>query len=152
MAQGKVMEAMWIVLLTASVDFRVLAADRNINLDVYSGTFGSLRLKDISGNPQSIYLYVNGATRQIPAPALYYRVLLNKADNSGVVLIGVNNPHLTLDEIKKDYIICTDVSSQITYIKWQKDNIERGYSYACTVNDFVKAVPHVNVSAGKLLV
>lgn len=134
------------------LNFRVLAADRNIVLDVYTGTFGVTRLKDTSGNPQDIYLYVNGATRQIPVPKIYYRILLNRADNSGVVLIGVNNPHLTLDEIKKDYIVCTDVSSQINYIKWQKDNIERGYSYACTVNDFVKAVPHVSVSASRLLV
>lgn len=109
-------------------------------------------MKDTSGNPQDIYLYVNGGARQIPVPKIYYKILLNKADNSGVVLIGVNNPHLTLEEIKKDYIVCTDVSSQINYIKWQKDNIERGYSYACDVNDFVKAVPHVSVSASKLLV
>lgn len=137
---------------TKHLYFRVLAADRNIALDVYSGTFGVTRLANTAGVAQDIYLYVNGATRQIPVPKIFYRMLLNKADNSGVVLIGVNNPHLTLEEIKKDYIVCTDVSSQITYIKWQKDNIERGYSYACTVNDFVKAVPHVNVSASKLLV
>lgn len=111
-----------------------------------------MSLRDTSNNLQDIYLYVSGTTRQIPVPKIYYKILLNKADNSGVVLIGVNNPHLTLDEIKKDYIVCTDVSSQITYINWQKDNIERGYSYACSVADFVKAVPHVSVSAGKLLV
>lgn len=111
-----------------------------------------MSLRDTSNDLQDIYLYVSGTTRQIPVPKIYYKILLNKADNSGVVLIGVNNPHLTLDEIKKDYIVCTDVSSQITYINWQKDNIERGYSYACTVADFVKAVPHVSVSAGQLLV
>lgn len=133
-------------------NFRILAADRNIVLDVYSGVYGVTRLADTAGNMQEIYLYVNGATRQIPVPKIYYKILINKADSSGVVLIGVNNPHLTLDEIKKDYIVCTDVSSQINYIKWQKDNIERGYSYACTVSDFLKAVPHVAVSVSKLLV
>lgn len=130
----------------------MLAADRNINLDVYTGTFGTTSLRDVGGTFRELYFYVNGATKQIPVPKIYYRILINKAADSGVVLIGVNNPHLTLEEIKKDYIVCTDVSSQITYIKWQKDVIERGYSYACTVNDFVKAVPHVSVSAGKLLV
>lgn len=129
----------------------MLAADRGISLDVYSGTFGVTQLKDYNDVGHDIWLYVNGATRQIPVPKLYYKILINRANNSGVVLIGVNNPYLTLDEIKKDYIVCTDVSSQISYINWQKDNIERGYSYACTVNDFVKAVPHVSVSAGSLL-
>jgi hypothetical protein len=132
--------------------FRALAANRNINLDVYSGTFGLCQLKDTSGVLRDIFLYVNGATKQIPVPKIYYKILINKADNSGIVLIGVNNPHVTLEEIKKSYIICTDVSSQINYIAWQKDNIERGYSYACSVNDFVKVVPHVSLSAGKLLV
>lgn len=138
--------------MLACLLFRALAGNRNINLDVYSGTFGAGQLKDTSGVLRDIFLYVNGGTKQIPVPKLYYKILINKADNSGVVLIGVNNPHVTLDEIKKSYIICTDVSSQINYINWQKDNIERGYSYACTVNDFVKAVPHVSVSADKLLV
>jgi hypothetical protein len=132
--------------------YRVLASSRGLNLDVYSGTFGTTSLKDINGNFQNLHLYVSGSTRQIPVPKLYYRIIINKQDNSGAVFIGVNNPHLTLEEIKKDYIVCTDVSSQITYINWQKDNIERGYSYVCSVSDFVKAVPHVQVSASKLLV
>lgn len=109
-------------------------------------------LKDINGNFQELYLYVNGAVKQIPVPKIYYRILIDRAADAGVVLIGVNNPHLTLDEIKKDHVVCTDVSSQINYINWQKDNIERGYSYACTVNDFVRVVPHNSVSASRLLV
>lgn len=132
--------------------FRVLAANRNIVLDVYSGTHSITRLRDISSNWQQLFFYVNGNTRQIPVPAIFYKILINKADNRGVVLIGVNNPHLTVDEIKKDYVVCTDVSSQITYINWQKDNIERGYSYACDVNDFLKVVPHISVTTSGLLV
>lgn len=131
---------------------RVLAADRGINLDVYSGTWGVIQLNDVGGVPREYHLYINNSPRQIPVPKLYYRIVINRADDSGIVLIGVNNPHLTLDEIKKDYIVCTDVSSQVSYINWQKDNIERGYSYACAVNDFVKAIPHVQVSASRLLV
>lgn len=129
-----------------------MAANRNINLEVYSGTFGTLQLKDTSNVLRDIFLYISGTTKKIPVPKIYYKILVNRAANSGIVLIGVNNPHLTLDEIKKSYIVCTDVSSQINYINWQKDNIERGYSYACAVNDFVKAVPHVSLSVGSLLV
>lgn len=132
--------------------FRVLAADRNINLDVYTGTWGIIELKDISGVPQPYYLSIIGATKKIPVPKLYYRIVINKADDSGVVVIGVNNPHLTLEEIKKDYVVCTDVSSQIKYISWQKEIVSKGYTYACAVNDFVKVVPHIQVSASKLLV
>lgn len=121
---------------------RKLAAERNITLDVYTGTYGTLSLDDAAGNPREIHLYVNGADRKLPVPKLYYRVLINKSDSSGIALIGVNNPHLTLDEIKKSYVICSDVSDGISYINWQKSDISRGYSYACDVNEFVKAVPH----------
>lgn len=75
-------------------------------------------------------------------PKLYYKVLIDKIDSAGVALIGVNNPHLTLDEIMADYIICPDVSDSINYINWQKSDISRGFSYACDVNDFMEAVPH----------
>lgn len=123
---------------------RILAGARNINLDVYTGSFGVLGLKDPSQNSKDIYLYVNGNIRQIPVPKIYYKLLHDKANDSGIVLIGVNNPHATLEEIKKDYIVCTDVSDQITYIKWYKDDIKKGFSYACEINDFLKNVPHIS--------
>lgn len=121
---------------------RLLASNRNLVLDVYTGTYGVIGLDDAFGNSKPIHLYVNGSDRRIPVPKLYYKALIDKQNSSGIVLIGVNNPHLTLDEIKKDYIICTDVSDSIDWVNWQKNDIRRGYSYACDVNDFMKAVPH----------
>lgn len=129
---------------------RRLAGNRNLTLDIYSGTYGVTTLKDINGVEQELYL--DPVQKKIPVPKIYYKILLNKADNSGIVLIGVNNPHLTLDEINKSYIFCKDVSDQIDYIPWKRENITLGYSYACGVNDFVRTVPHVRVSASKLLV
>lgn len=112
-----------------------------------------MSLDDYFGNSKDIFLYVNGNDRRIPVPKLYYKVLINKADNSGIVFIGVNNPHLTLEQIKKDYIICTDVSDKIDYINWKKDDISRGFSYACDVNEFLKAVPHFStMDVKKLLI
>ena len=124
---------------------RKLASARNILVDVYTGTFGVMKLDDYFGSSKEIFLYVNGADRKIPTPKLYYKVLINKSDSSGIVFIGVNNPHLTLEEIKKDYVICTDVSDKIDYINWKRDDIGRGFSYACDVNEFLKAVPHFSV-------
>ena len=121
---------------------RRLAANRNIKLDVYTGTFGITTLKDINGIGQEIFLDINN--KQVPVPKIFYKVLINRAARSGVVLIGVNNPHLTLKEIMKDYIICSDVSAKIHYINWRKEDIRRGYCYACEVNDFLKAVPHIS--------
>lgn len=120
---------------------RNLASNRNLFLDVYTGTFGITQLRDDSGVNHQIFLdYPN---RQIPAPMLFYKILVNRADRSGVVFLGVNNPHLTLDEIQADYVICNDVSHLIDYVTWQRDNLRRGYSYACEVNEFLRRVPHI---------
>lgn len=138
----------WEALEDSSKKF---ASDRGYDLDVWTGTHGVMGLKDASGTPREIWLYVNGATKQIPVPKIYYRVMVHKSDRRGIVLIGVNNPYLTLDEIKKDYTFCTDVSSQVNYITWQKDDVSKGYSYACEVQDFLKSVPHFTVSTSGLL-
>lgn len=65
-----------------------MAATRNYNLDVYSGTFGRLRLSDTSSVLHDIFLYTGNPTWQIPVPSLYYKILVNNAEGSGIVLIG----------------------------------------------------------------
>lgn len=120
---------------------RQLAANRNITLDVYTGTFGVTHLWNESGDRRQIFL--GWLSRHIPVPMIYYKILVNTADRSGVVLIGVNNVHLSMDDIRRYYIVCTDVSDRITYVNWVKNDIVRGYSYACEVNDFLRQVPHI---------
>lgn len=73
---------------TIYFSYRKLAATRNIELDVYTGTFGRMHLSDVNGTPHEIHFYTNGTTRQIPVPKYYYKILVNDADNSGIVLIG----------------------------------------------------------------
>lgn len=130
---------------------RRLAADRNITLDVFTGTHGVLKLNDTDGVAQEIYLDVENG--MIPVPKIFYKILINVERNAGVVLIGVNNPHASLPEILRDYVVCKDASDDIKYIKWRSKDIRRGYSYACEVNDFLREVPHLaNVNIKSLLV
>lgn len=128
--------------VSVEISSRRLAADRNINLDVYTGTWGNGQLRNGQGVNRDIFLAWPAG--QIPMPRIYYKILVNRANNSGVVLIGVNNPHLTLAEILAEYVICNDVSNRINYVSWQRTNLHRGYSYACEVNDFLQRVPHVS--------
>jgi hypothetical protein len=112
-----------------------------------------MTLADNSGFRKQIFLHVDGSVKKIPVPKFYYKILIDKTENSGIAFIGVNNPHLTLDEILKDFIICTDVSNKINYINWKKTDISRGYSYACEVNEFLKVVKHFpKIVVNKLLV
>mgnify|MGYP003507653355 CR=1 FL=1 len=128
--------------MSVEISSRRLAADRNINLDVFTGTFGITRLWTPAGQFREIFL--DWPAARIPAPMIYYKILVNRANNSGIVLIGVNNFHLTLAQIQSNgYIVCTDVSSQINWVSWSRTNLARGFSYACSVADFIRAVPHV---------
>lgn len=120
---------------------RRLAADRNIFLEVYTGTFGITQLRDEFGVRHEIFL--DFPNLQIPVPMLYYKIIVNRANRAGAVFIGVNNPHLTISDIERDYIICTDVSDQIDYMTWQREDLRRGFSYACEVNEFLRRVPHI---------
>ncbi|CRK94950.1 CLUMA_CG008438, isoform A [Clunio marinus] len=128
-----------------------LAGNRNITLETYTGTFGIGQLRDALNTPRQIFL--GWPQRQIPMPMLFYKILINRAGNSGVVLLGVNNPHLTLTEILRDYVICSDVADMITWVTWQRTNLHRGYGYACTVNDFINRTRHIpGLSVANLLV
>lgn len=121
---------------------RRLAADRNITLDVYSGTHGVIELRNVKGKSQEIYLDM--VNKQIPVPKLFYKILINAKANSGIALVCANNVHIKINEIQRNYIICKDISEEIKYIKWKKKEIRRGYCYACGVNDFLAKVPHLN--------
>lgn len=72
-------------------------------------------------------------------PRLYYKVIIAESIDAGIVLIGVNNPYVSINSID-EYILCPDISDKINYIGWDRKNITAGYSYACSVSDFVKKV------------
>jgi hypothetical protein len=118
-----------------------LAANRNLTLDVYTGTHGVLKFNDIDGNAQDIYLDIDN--KKVPVPRIFYKILLDTKNKRGIALIGVNNVHISMDELQRDYVVCNDISDKVNYIKWRAKDIKRGYSYACDVNDFLKAVPHL---------
>uniref|UniRef100_A0A182HW10 DNA/RNA non-specific endonuclease/pyrophosphatase/phosphodiesterase domain-containing protein n=1 Tax=Anopheles arabiensis TaxID=7173 RepID=A0A182HW10_ANOAR len=123
---------------------KTFVAARNIRVRVYGGTYGVQTLADGNGDHREIFLdfNANGRTR-LRAPKVYYKILHNEAQNSGIVLIGVNNVHISLEEIRRDYIFCTDVSNRIGWINWERENLALGYSYACEVNEFNRVTGHL---------
>lgn len=137
--------------LEIEIGIKQFVADKNIVVDAYTGTFETTTLKDEAGIDHEIYIYVdptNPNTKLIPVPKIYYKILVDRKSQDGIVLIGVNNPYLTLSEIQNDYLFCKDVGDKVNWINWNRKNISLGYSYACDVNDFFKVVkhlPHVQV-------
>ncbi|EDW70793.2 uncharacterized protein Dvir_GJ13976 [Drosophila virilis] len=120
---------------------RKFVADENITVDCYTGTWGVSTLPDAEGVPHELYLDFDvNNNGLIPVPALYFRVIIDRDSRKGIVLLGVNNPHISLQEIQEEYIICPDIGDQISWISWTKEDLKKGYSYACTVEDFIEVV------------
>lgn len=119
---------------------RKIVAKRNVDTDVYTGTHDVVTYKDVDGIDREFYLASNGTHQRIPVPRFYYKAIIAKSINAGIVFVGINDPYMTMEQINEKYIICPDVGDQVDYINWQRKNITAGYSYACSVNDFVKVV------------
>jgi hypothetical protein len=109
-----------------------------------------IELSDENGVEREIYLDIDN--KKIPVPKIFYKILIDESQQAGVVLIGVNNPHVTMEEINRDYVFCNDVSHKIKYIKWRLNDIRRGFSYACEVGEFLRKIPHVKLNVHSLLV
>ncbi|XP_017466898.1 PREDICTED: uncharacterized protein LOC108359511 [Rhagoletis zephyria] len=124
-------------------------------VDCYTGVYGVTTLPNADGVQTPLYLaYDSNNNGLIPVPKLYFRIVIERTSQKGIVFIGVNNPHLSLEEIQKDYILCADVADQVDYINWKRTDLTAGYSYACTVDDFkqnVTYLPEVSASGGLLL-
>jgi len=132
-------------------------ANQNIDVEVYTGVHGVLSLRDQNGIFRELYLdFDTNGRGLIPVPEFYYRVVLHRPTNRGIVFIGINNPHATEADIQSRHIHCTDVSHNVNWISWTnpgRTSILRGYSYACTVADFRRVVTNLppTVTAGSLL-
>ena len=109
---------------------RKVAAARNLNLVVYTGTHGSLELLANDNTPKKIYLAFDAKNKgMIPAPLYYWKVVYHKSSNTATAIIGLNNVWLTKDEIK-NYAFCADNFcdgiSWVNEIKTRKD-VDKGY-------------------------
>ncbi|XP_058838320.1 uncharacterized protein LOC131694004 [Topomyia yanbarensis] len=124
---------------------RSFVASRNIQVTVYGGTYGVHTQTDANGDEQPIFLdFDPNGTQRLPAPLLYYKILHDEVNKAGIVLIGVNDIHLTsLQHVQEQYVLCEDIGDKISWINWDRRNLARGYSYACEVNPFLKRIGHL---------
>jgi len=83
--------------VSVEISSRKLASDRNIDLDVYSGTFGVGQLWNTAGSWRNIFL--DWPAGRIPMPQIYYKVLIHQETLSGVVLIGEYEFNLNIPQI-----------------------------------------------------
>ncbi|XP_043281697.1 uncharacterized protein [Venturia canescens] len=114
---------------------RLYASKRDVNLEVWTGSIGTLRLEDERGRQHEIFLHFGGQLKPaVPVPKVLFKVVYSPRDQAGIVFLTANNPFLK--KLPKDYKLCEDVCYKIDYVSWKPDNAERGLSYCCEIDDF----------------
>ena len=99
-------------------------------LEVYSGTYLSLYLPNKAG--MATYIRLPGDLR--PAQFLF-RLIMDKINNKGVVLITVNNPFLKVADDRN--VICTPIKDCAVKAQTMFSNLASGYTYCCSPSDFM---------------
>lgn len=120
---------------------RKLASSHGTNLDIYTGGYGVLTLKDVNDNPVEIFLTKDSTNKlAIPAPSLTWKLIHEPSTNKAVVIVIVNNP-MPLGVTSKD-LVCTSICSQIKFVTWDIGNNGKGYTYCCDVASFRQTVTY----------
>ena len=98
---------------------------------------------DVNGDYVDIYLYAEDGAQQLPVPKFYWKVIVDEAKDAGVAIIGVNNPHISEDDIE-DYRICDPISDHpIMEGISEPDSILKGVIYACEVGDAADVIDEI---------
>ncbi|XP_063974978.1 uncharacterized protein LOC135161383 [Diachasmimorpha longicaudata] len=117
-------------------------ADRNsLDLIVYTGTHGQMSLMDENNNPVPIYLYADGDEYALPVPRFFWKIIYDPERMLGTAFVGVNDPYAA--EITDDMFICKDIADRVKWLTWQGNNIYKGVSYACSIDDLRLKIPSV---------
>ncbi|XP_050514358.1 uncharacterized protein LOC114334473 isoform X17 [Diabrotica virgifera virgifera] len=118
-------------------EIRLYASNNNVNLQIWSGTYGVMKLNNETSEPTELYLLEKVVKKEFviafPVPELYWKIVYNPLNAQGIVFIGHNNPYV--DKVNPEEQICVDISSKISWIRWDKELYAKGYFYACDYND-----------------
>ncbi|KAL4714410.1 hypothetical protein ACJJTC_017705 [Scirpophaga incertulas] len=126
-------------------NLRARIGAENYNTVIYTGTFGVSQLRDQSGQLRDIYLHQTGNRRQLPVPLYFYKVAYDSSRRLGTAFISINNPYYTAAEVRQ-LQFCTDRcrnNAAFSWLSWQPDRIDIGYSFCCTIADFRRVIGHI---------
>lgn len=127
---------------TMEQNVRDLASNRNLDLIIHTGTYGTSTLPSADGEDE-IYIYLHYNENYegvIPVPDLFWKVVYEPISKRGIVLVAINNPYY---ENLEEYIICNDVCEEVDWLTWKRDNLKQGYGYCCDVDEFRKTVSYI---------
>jgi len=111
---------------------------------VITGSHGICELDDVNANKREIHLNLERPDlARLPVPRFYWKMLVDESQELGVVVIGVNNPHL-LESETESYRLCPKINDHpLLDNVYHPDDIVKGIIYACSVADAQKVIPEI---------
>ncbi|XP_061402300.1 uncharacterized protein LOC133338131 [Musca vetustissima] len=126
---------------------RSVAASYGNDLETYNGYLGQLQLAKNNGQLVDIFL---DDGKKIEAPKYYFKVLLHKPSDEGIVVVTVNNPFAADGEAEE---ICENVCDQADLKHDNFPTLSKGYTFCCRLDEFKLLYEGLleDVEAGKLM-
>lgn len=110
-----------------------------LDLLIFTGCKDILTLPHVNGTEIPITLEEQG---NIIVPKYYWKIIKNYSNNSGIVLITLNNP-FAISIVP----MCEDVCQVTGWNNANYGDYSRGYTYCCTVSSFISVNPDVPFEA-----
>lgn len=119
---------------------RTLAISRDVELRIYTGTFGVTTLADVNGVQQPIYLaFDENNNGLIPVPKYYWMLVHDTAADVATAVLGINNPH---NRVTPEDVLCPSVCDQVAWVDWSLTDVVKGYTFCCTAAELHKAIDY----------
>uniref|UniRef100_A0A1L8EC91 Putative dna/rna non-specific endonuclease n=1 Tax=Haematobia irritans TaxID=7368 RepID=A0A1L8EC91_HAEIR len=126
---------------------RKVAGSYGKDIESYNGYIGLVQLPKPNGKLVDIYL---DDEKKIEAPKYYFKVLLHKPSDAGIVYVTVNDPF-----IKKgpSHEFCKNVCDSTDLVHPKFPELTKGYTFCCKVDEFKQKFDGLpsDVKASKLL-
>jgi hypothetical protein len=116
---------------------RRYANNNNVDLTVTTGTLNVLSLPNLFDVPQFLQLTKGENNTFVTVPALLWKLVYDRTNNSGIVFVLINNPYVRYRR-NFGYFVCTCVCAKTTswFDGFDRFDKKKGYIYCCTVEEF----------------
>lgn len=116
---------------------RKLAQHYDVELEIFTGVYDNLKLKNAAGKLKSMYLT---ADEKYKVPKWIWKIIKNAATNSAIVMITLNDPFARENEVVE---FCTNVCDEAFLNSKHFTTMRKGYTFCCSVSDFRRVVTNL---------
>lgn len=118
---------------------RKVAARLNDTVRVFTGVYDVLQLPDADGRPVPITLAENSL---LEAPKWFWKIVHHSGSDSAIALVTLNNPFAARGEH-----LCPDVCDRYGWGHKEFRELQRGFTYCCSVQELRKAIKFIPTKA-----